>query len=139
MLCTDIITIETGNGSREVLISPLLLQSKEPPDFKSGKISELFLYDKLWVDSYEAIVEKEMFVNEFKSKHYFIDNDTDIEKYYLGCLRIDVDSKLCLSWGDGSGNLTEQEVKVLFGSFFELKSRRILLLKKTPPSMFNFQ
>lgn len=137
MLSTVTVTIETEDGEREILVSPFLLQSKVPPDIKSGKISVLYFYDQLWDDDYWIMVDKEFLPEKFKTNDHIINCGQDFGKSYLGSLQIDFDTKFCGEWAGEPGKLTDLEVKVLVESFFQLKTRQVVIFSPTRPSDFN--
>jgi hypothetical protein len=139
MLNSCIITIKTESGDREIFVSPLLLQAKEPPNIKSGKIGILYFYDQLRDDACKAMLETEVLPEEFKSDRYVINYGQDFEKYYLGSLHVDFDAKRYWQWEGKTSKLSEQDVKVLGESLFDphAQSRPATLFTPTRPSDFN--
>jgi hypothetical protein len=139
MLNTSVITVKLESGESEIFISPLLLQSKERPNLKSGKIEILYFYSQMQDDEYKALLEKEALAEDFKSSDYIINCGQDFEKYYLGSLHIDVDSKSYSQWEHGSQKLSEQDIKVLADSLFnpQSQSRSVTMFTPTRPSDIN--
>ncbi|QEM13173.1 hypothetical protein [Mucilaginibacter rubeus] len=140
MLNSYTINLQTEAGEKEIFISPFLLQSKIPPNLKSGNIEKLFFYIELKDDSYKAALEQEELSDRFKTDEFIINVGQDFEKYYLGSFRVDFQEKRCSQWEGKTGILTEQEIKTLGESLFNpsAKSRRITLFTPTRPSDFNF-
>ena len=104
MLISNIITINTDSGLREIFISPFLLHSKMRPDIKSEKIEALYFYDLVPEDEYNAMLEQENLDDRFKSNEYIINYGQDFEKHYIGSFRVDADKKLCWGWDGKPGN-----------------------------------
>ncbi|MEZ2336474.1 hypothetical protein AB6735_12620 [Mucilaginibacter sp. RCC_168] len=140
MLNSVIITIPIESEEYEIFVSPFLLQSKEPPNIKSGKIEILYFYGQLRDDDYKTMLEKETLAEKFKSDGYIINYGQDFGKYYLGSLHIDLDTKRYWQWEGQSNKLSDQDVKLLAESLFNLKakSRPVTLFTPTRPSDFNF-
>lgn len=138
--CYSII-LNTGNRKREVLVSPLMLQSMEPPDIKSGKINKLFFYEQ-WVDEeYKANLKQEHLADEFKTDSYIISYGQDFGKYYLGYLSVDFDNKRYWEWHGQPGKLDDNDVKALGESLFnsDVESRSITIFTPSRPSDFNLR
>ncbi|WP_419699625.1 hypothetical protein [Mucilaginibacter sp. NFX135] len=140
MLNSVIITIPIESEEYEIFVSPFLLQSKEPPNIKSGKIEILYFYGQLRDDDYKTMLEKETLAEKFKSDGYIIYYGQDFGKYYLGSLHIDLDTKRYWQWEGQSNKLSDQDVKLLAESISNLKakSRPVTLFTPTRPSDFNF-
>ena len=140
MLNSHIITIETASGRHEIFVSPLLLQSKELPDIKSGKIAILYFYDQLRDDDYRAMLEKETLPEQFKSDRYIINYGQNFEKYYLGSLHVDFATKRYWQWEGKSDEFNEHDIKILAESIFypQTQSRPVTLFTPTRPADFNF-
>lgn len=140
MLNGPVITIKTEIGELEIFVSPLLLQSKEPPNIKSGKIAVLYFYDQLRDEEYKAIVEKDDDLTErSKSENYVINYGQDFGKHYLGSMYVDFETKRYWQWEGNSNKLSEQDVKVLGESLFdpEAQTRTFTLFTPTRPSDIN--
>jgi hypothetical protein len=140
MLLTKCIIIHSKEGKREILVSPFLLQSKELPDIKSGKLNKLFFYENWIDDEYKANLNQEYLDERFKTDRYLINFGQDFGRYYLGCLSIDVDTKRYWDWQGGYGKFDDNEVKILGESLFDLdaESRKITVFTPTWPSDFRF-
>jgi hypothetical protein len=139
MLSCSTIFLITANGEREILVSPLLLQSKEPPDVKSGKIVILFFYEH-WIDEeYRLNLKQERIPDDHKTDSHLINYGQDFNKYYLGSLNIDFDTRRCWDWTGPAGKLDEREIEALVKALFdpEKKSRRITIFSPTRASDFN--
>ena len=141
MLSCYSIILNTENGKREIVVSPLLLQSKELPDVKAGKVYKLFFYEYWMDEEYMSNVEKEYLPDQFKADNYLINYGQDFSKHYLGSLNIDSDSKCYSDWKGQPGKLNETEVKTLGESLFDpnVESRRIIIFTPTRPSDFKLQ
>ncbi|SDP01548.1 hypothetical protein SAMN05428975_0021 [Mucilaginibacter sp. OK268] len=140
MLNSYIITIPIESGDCEIFVSPFLLQSKEPPNIKSGKIEILYFYGQLRDDAYKARLEQEVLPEKFKSDTYIINYGQDFEKYYLGSLHVDFDTKHYWQWEAKSSKLSEQDVKVLAESLFDPQlphSKPVTLFTPTRASDIN--
>lgn len=133
--CYSII-LYTETGKREVLVSPFLLQTKEPPDIKSGKINTLFFYEHWIDDEYKANLNQEHLMDKFKTDNYVINYGQNFDKYYLGCLSVDFDTK-CY-WEPEK--LNDKDFKLISESLFnpDVESRRITIFTPTRSSDFNF-
>ncbi|MFC0518570.1 hypothetical protein ACFFGT_30425 [Mucilaginibacter angelicae] len=140
MLTFNTISIQTENGEQEIYISPFLLQSKKPPDIKSGRLEKLYFYKELIDADYKAALEREEMNSRFKTDEYVLNLGQDFEKYYLGSLHVDFDSKRYWQWEGKPGLLTEQDIKTLGENLFNphAKLRRVTLFTPTRPSDFNF-
>jgi hypothetical protein len=134
-----ILTIKVEGGEREIYVSPVMLQSKEPPDIKSGPIGRLYFYDPLRDDHYRENLKKDPIDERFKSNSYIINYGQDFEKFYLGSLWVDFDTKRHWQWEGNSSRLCEQEVnalgKLLFNSYSE--TRNVTIFTPTRPSDIN--
>jgi hypothetical protein len=142
MLISNIITINTDNGLREIFISPFLLHSKMRPDIKSGKIEALYFYDLVPENEYNAMLEQENLDDRFKSNEYIINYGQDFEKYHIGSFRVDADKKLCWGWEGKPGNkMSDQDIKVLGDTLFNPGShlRVVTLFTPTRASDFNLR
>ncbi|MGZ3756471.1 MAG: hypothetical protein ACXVAY_16350 [Mucilaginibacter sp.] len=138
--CYSII-LNIGNRKREVLVSPLMLQSKEPPDIQSGKINKLFFYEHLFDEEYKANLTQGHLADKFKADNYIINYGQDFDKYYLGCLNVDFDNKRYWEWNGQSGKLDDNDVKTLGESLFnaDVESRSITIFTPTRPSDFKLR
>jgi hypothetical protein len=134
------ITIQTENGERDIYVSPLLLQAKEPPNLKSGPLHKLYFYKELNDADYKAKLAEDEIGSRFKKDNYIINLGQDFEKYYLGSLNVDFETKRYWQWEGKLGSLTQKEVKSLGESLFNSqgKSRSVILFTPTRPSDFNF-
>jgi len=134
-----VITVDMENGGREILISPFLLQSKTPPDLKSGKIEILYFYEQLRDADYMKMLEQDSTASRFKSDEFIINYGQDFEKYYLGSLHIDFDAKRYWQWEGKPNKLSKQDVNALGESLLNLplKSRSVTLFTPTRPSDIN--
>ncbi|MFS2187458.1 hypothetical protein ACCC92_12345 [Mucilaginibacter sp. Mucisp84] len=139
MLNSSIITIETETGEREIYISPFLLQSKEPPNLKSGTIEKLYFYNDLNDDAYKATLALEPMRHQFKTDDYILNLGQNFENYYLGSFHIDFKNRRCWQWEGKPNMLTEHDVKNLGENLFNpnVKSRQFTLFTPTRPSDFN--
>ena len=139
MLNSIIITLNTEEGELEIFVSPLLLQSKERPNIKSGKIGILYFYEQIRDEDYMANLEQEVLAEEFKSDRYIVNYGQDFAKHYLGSLCVDFDTKRYWQWEGNSNKLSEQDVKVLGESLFDPRgqSRPVTMFTPTRPSDFN--
>ena len=99
MLSGPVITIKTEIREREIFVSPLLLQSKEQPDIKTGKIVILYFYDQLRDDAYKAMIEKDDLPERFRSDKYIVNYGQDFGEYYLGSMYVDFETKSYWQWG----------------------------------------
>lgn len=140
MLNSSAISIETETGEQEIYISPFLLQSKEPPNLKSGTIEKLYFYKDLNDDAYKAALELDTLNGRHKTEGYILNLGQDFESYYLGSLFVDFNNKRCWQWEGKPGLLTGQDVKTLQETLFNpnAKLRRFTLFTPTRPSDFNF-
>ncbi|HWD89442.1 MAG TPA: hypothetical protein VG367_15025 [Mucilaginibacter sp.] len=140
MIATHTIKIKTKHGEHEIFISPLLLQSKTFPDFKSGTITlcKIYFYENLKDDDYKKGVQQE-FPQYLSSDKYVINYGQDFEKYYLGSYNVDFETKHCWEWEGKLGGLNEEEIKVLGETLFDPESigRNITIFTPTRPSDFN--
>jgi hypothetical protein len=139
MLNSYAITIKTERGVREIFVSPLLLQSKERPNIKSGVIEILYFYDQPRDNDYMTMIEKEILREEFKSDRYIINYGQDFEKYYIGSFCVDLDKKRYWQWKGKSDDFSEQDVRVLAEILFDPQSptRSVTLFTPTRPSDIN--
>jgi hypothetical protein len=139
MLSSYIITIKIESGECEIFVSPLLLQSKKRPDMKSGKIETLYFYGQLRDEDYMAMLEQEVWAAEFKSNSYIINYGQDFEKYYLGSLCVDFDTKRYWQWEGKSSKLGELDVKIIGESLFDPQTQKhqVTMFTPTRPSDFN--
>lgn len=136
MISTDIVTIHANNVKREILISPLLLQSKEPPVTKFGKIINLYFYEN-WVDNeYIANLQKE--ADHHRSDKYLINYGQDFSKFYLGTSMVDFENRTLQEWQVDSEKLNNHGVKILEAALFDPDSerRRIIIFTPTRPDDF---
>lgn len=137
MLSTFTIKIKTEKGEREIYISPLSLQSKTPPDLKSGTVCKIYFYDQLRDDEYLRNLKQE-FPQYLSSDKYIINYGQDFEKYYLGSMYIDFETKRYWEWEGKPGGLGELEVRALCEAFFNQQSeKRITIFTPTIPSDSN--
>lgn len=139
MLSCYSIILNTANARREILVSPLLLQSTERPDIKSGKVSKLFFYENWADEEYRANLQQEQLADKFKTDGHIINYGQDFGKYYLGCLNVDSDNKSSWGWDGQPGKLDENDVKVLSETLFnpDTESRRVIIFTPTRPSDLN--
>jgi len=140
MIATHTIKIKTEQGEREIFISPISLQSKTFPDFKSGTITlcRIYFYEKLQDDDYRKGVQQE-FPQYLSSDKYVINYGQDFEKYYLGSYNVDFETKRYWDWEGKPGGLNEEEIQTLGDSLFDPGSigRDITIFTPTRPSDFN--
>jgi|SRR5579863_895805 len=141
MLSTFTIKIKTEKGEREIYISPFLLQSKTRPDLKSGTINKIYFYDQLKDDQYDAAVEQDSYLKRVRTDKNVLNYGQDFEKYYLGSVYIDFETKHFWEWEGKPDGLSEQEAKLLGESFFdpEYEKRNVVIFTPTRPSDFNFE
>lgn len=139
MVSTFTIKIKTEKGEREIYISPFLLQSP-PTNVKSGTITvcRIYFYDQLKDDDYINGVKQE-FPQYLDSDKYVINYGQDFEKYYLGSLYIDFETKSYSDWEGKHDGLDQVEIKALGDALFDEQSIRksIVLFTPTRPSDFN--
>jgi hypothetical protein len=135
MISTETITIDTDNGKREILTSPVLLQSKEPPVTKFGKIVKLHFYDNWIDDEYQQNIKQEPVADEFKTADHLI----NFGQFYLGSLDVNFETRTVLEWQGEPGKMNDIEVELLKKSFFnpDSVSRRIVIFTPTRPADFN--
>lgn len=142
MLTTNVLTIQTESGKRDIYVSPFLLQSKKAPNLKSGtfKLTKLYFYHELKDNDYFSGLGLQDMVSQSPSEEYVINYGQDFGKYYLGSLNLDFDSKRYWQWESESNIFTEQDVKILAESLFNPNPelRRITIMTPTRPSDFNF-
>ena len=139
MLNTFTISIHAQNGELEVYVSPFLLHSKVRPDIKAGPLHKLYFYRDLIDDEYQAGIAREEISDQFKTTDYVINFGQDFEKYYLGSLNVDFESKRFWQWDGYSDQLTDEDVQTLGKSLFtpSTKHRQVVLFTPTRPSDFN--
>ncbi len=139
MLNCYAVILRNDNQKREILVSPLLLQSKERPNFKAGKQIKLFFYEGWVDDEYKANFKKESLGEKFKMDGYLINYGQDFSKYYLGCIDADFETKEYRDWQGESDKITDEDVKMLGDALFNADAERrwITLFTPTRPSDFN--
>jgi hypothetical protein len=135
------VTIQTESGERAIYVSPLLLQSKKPPNLKSGKLEKLYFYSELMDEDYYKGLELYEMKNLDLPDYCIINYGQDFEKYYIGSFHVDYDPRSYWQWEGTSIPFNENDVKALAECLFtpDSKSRRATIFTPTPPSAFNFR
>lgn len=139
----EIIILNTENGKREILPTPLMLHSKNLREeikslaekMKGGKIVKLFLYEHWVDDQYKATLEREYsyLPDDFKTEKFLINYGQDFGKYYLGYLYADFDNKSCSIPEDQADKA--DDLKLIGDLFFseDRESRTITIFTPTRP------
>ncbi len=106
---------------------------------KTGKIEVLYFYDQLKDEEYKINFEQEILADKFKADRYIINYGEDFEKYYLGSLHVDFETKLYKDWKGKEDKLSEQDVMVLADTLFNpgTRARQVTMFTPTRPSDFN--
>lgn len=141
MITSNLIIIASEAGSREIFVSPFLLQFNERPNIKSGPISRLYFYEGWNDEEYKANLQREMayLSSDFMTNDYIIYYGQDFSKYYIGCLEIDPERKSYRVDTEQEIKLKDEDAVALGESIFNTiaEHRRITLFTPTRPSDFN--
>jgi len=139
MISTETITIHTQNGKREVLISPILLQSKEAPPAKFDKTVTLYIYENWIDDEYLANLDLENLADKYKPDKYLINYGQDYSKFYLGSLKVNFEEGIAWDWQGQSDKFSNSDGRILEAALFspDAERRQIIIFTPTRPSDFN--
>lgn len=114
------IPIQTDRGEHIVYVSPVLLQSKEPPSIKSGRVGKLYVYRELRDKEYKENVDPADLLLVRNAEKLVIYYGQDFSKYYLGSFHVDFEKKLYWDWeADVNANQLAQYVRQLASYLFD--------------------
>jgi len=139
MISTDSIILNTENGRWEIVISPIMLHSKERPDVKPGKIVKLFFYEN-WIDEEykENLSKQEYLLLMLKERNYLFNLGQDFSKFYLGSLNVDLEQQTYWDWIGEKDKLNNEDIDALGKSLFnpDTERKKVVIFTPTPASAF---
>jgi hypothetical protein len=138
MISTYSVIFDDGNRKREILLSPVMLHSKERPDIKPSSSVKLYFYEH-WVDDEykENVSQQKNLLAGFEDEKYLINFGQDFSKYYVGSLNVDLEKETY--WDGKSDKLNDDQLKLLAESILSKNGERrhIIIFTPTPPSAFH--
>jgi len=135
MIGALIMIINTENGIREILLCPIMLQSKNPlADIKDRKFTKLFFYEHWMDEAYKANLNGEYLPEDFKTEKYLINYGQDFSKYYLGYINVDLDNK---TYGIPEDHADKMDILHALGDLYfdeHTEPRLVIIMTPTRPS-----